>query len=229
MARNVLLSTLRTDVQQMGDWENATDRVPTALIDRALNQAITETWQEIVRVGGQHKVTTTASANTSNGTRAYALASDFLWGLAVLATVDGVERELTGIDMLHSSDFTDSSGGLGSPRYFQFVGDNLEFVPTPDAAYAYRYRYVQGPTALSGASDPWDGIVGFEQHAVCLATKMIATRQKEWDLVNAMRADIAGHAARIFDTLKRRNPFPPKVVDVRGLDQRNTLASWRRR
>lgn len=228
MARTVLLSTLESDVRQMGDWENATDRVPQALVYRALNQAITETWLEIVRAGGQHKVTTTATANTTSGTRAYSLASDFLWMLAVLVTADGVERELTRVDMLHSSDFTDSGGGIGVPQFFQLVGDNLEFVPTPDGAYPYRYRYVQGPTSLASASDPWDGIIGFEQHAVCLATKMIATRQKEWDLVNSMRADIQGHATRIFDTVKRRNPLPPTVTDVRSLERRNTMKAWRR-
>lgn len=226
MARTVLLSTLRDDVRQMGDWENATDRVTTALIDRALNQAITKTWLKVVRAGGQHKVTTTSSANTTSGTRAYALASDFLWGLAVLVTSDGVERELTSIDMLHSTDYSDSSGGLGVPTHFQFVGDNLEFVPTPDGTYSYRYRYVATPTSLSGASDPFDGILGFEQHSVCLATKAIATREKAWDLVNAMRADVAVHEAEIFDCVQRRNPLPPRVVNVRGLEARNRTRRW---
>lgn len=221
MSRSVQLSVLRSDVREMGDWENATDRVSNTLIDRALNQAITKTWLKIVRAGGQHKVTTTASANTTSGTAAYALASDFLWMLSVMVTSDGVERELTRVEMQHASDYTDNAGGLGIPTEYQLVGDNLEFVPVPDGIYSYRYRYVQTPTTLAITTDTFDGILGFEQHAVCLAVKQIATREKSWDLVNSMRADIAVHEAEIFDCIARRNPNPPRVIDVRALDRRN--------
>lgn len=231
MARLVMLTTLIADVRQLGDWEGqdaTTGRVTDAFIKRALNQAITQTWLEIARVSEQHKVNTTVAANTAAGQSAYALAADFLWGLAVLVTIDGVERELTRIDMLDATNYSDSSGNTGTPCFFQFVGDNLEFVPTPDGVYSFRYRYVGVPTDLSGGSDPFDGIVGFEQHSVALAVETIATREKEWDLANAMATRAARFRESIYDTLKRRNPFPPTVTDVRGLSRRNQQARrWR--
>lgn len=221
MARSVLLSRLRSDVQELGDWENAADRVTTAVIDRALNQAITETWLKIIRAGGRHKRTTTAPANTASGQASYALASDFLWGLDVMLTANGIERVLTNYMTLHEADYSDTGGGIGTPNYYAFEGDNLKFMPSPDGVYSYRYAYVATPTPLVNASDPFDGINGFEQHSVALAVKRIATRGKEWDLVAQMRQDIVDHERSIFDAVRARDPLPPQIVDVRGLERRN--------
>lgn len=224
MARNVSLTTLISDVRQLGGWVGlhaTTSRITDAMITRALNQNATRLWLEVVRTGGQHKVTTTVSANTTSGISSYALASGFLWGLAVLVTSDGVERELTNIDMLHASDFTDSSGGAGIPAYFQFVGDNLELTPTPDGVYPYRYRYVGIPTDLANPGDQFDGILGFEQYIVARAVEDLATNQKEWDLVNAMKVKAQEHKQEVFDCLIRRNPLPNRVINTRALERRN--------
>jgi hypothetical protein len=207
--------------------ENATDRLTDSELDDLINEALPEVWEEIIQAGGKHKRTDTTPTSTTTGTQAYSLASDVLQVLQVKLTVNGVETELTNYSALEEAQFSDSSGGLGTPVYYAVDGDYLRFIPTPSGAFSFTYSYIPASPYLTGGASTFDGVHGWEKLAVFVAAGEFAAKNKEWDLRDRMDAMADKQRIRIYDQARRRDPLPPAFIDVRGLENRNIGRRWR--
>lgn len=220
MARTATLEEMRNRAYQRGGFESALARFPEAEVTAYLNESIADLWDQILRARGFDGYEASTTISTVAGTTVYAVTAAFYELLSVSIDL-GAGRGSVPMQRFSSLERPElenpATWGDGQPYAYKLVGNNIELLPTPLAAYSVEVRYIPTSTELSGDSDTFDGINGWEEWAVVDAARKMATKERDWELVGNLQADLR----RLEDRIKvmagsRDRANPRRVVDVRG-------------
>jgi hypothetical protein len=212
MPRGVSLSTLRTRVQRAADIEGASARFPNSELNDYINESLAELYGLIRAAYGEDYYRTVYTFTTSGNVATYNLPSNFLALISVDVPLGGnlvltarpyMENERNLYKFFPFGAWTmnqpiwyrltgavDSTGGTGSPQ-------TISFIPTPTGNYTVNCNYVPTPVLLVGDSDTFDGVAGWEEYAVIDAAMKCATKNQQWDLLQALEGRKAAVMARI--------------------------------
>jgi hypothetical protein len=175
------LAELRARVAFEGDFPNSSKFTP-AILTAKVNEGIEETWGVLTDARPDYYTQEQTPAPV---------------------TVAGVDQVVLPLDLLHLRKVELMDGdrayklmtvnlaeahrvrrGSARPVRYRIQGTNLKLYPTPEAAYTLRIYYIPAFTNLVETDDFFDGINGFEDHAVALAIYRLKLREQmpvgEW-------------------------------------------------
>lgn len=210
MARGVALSTLISRVRRAADIEGATTRFPDAELTDYINESNAELYDVIRSAFGEDYYRKTAIIVTSGNQATYPLPGDFL-------SLISVDVPLGGNLVLTAKPYNENERNLykffpfgawtmNQPIWYRLTGaidasglspQTISFIPTPTGAYNVNVNYVPTPTVLTNMTDTFDGVAGWEEYTVGDAAMKVATKNQEWDLLQALTARKMGMKDRI--------------------------------
>jgi hypothetical protein len=195
-----------------------------------INQGIADLWRKLVRVSPDRYLRSDDFTTTA-GTRSYALAT------TILATDDflAVRR----IDLVQGSSripiapfewqeapywYPDPTfaNAAGVRTRYRVIGQGIDgasasiyFDPDP-GTNTYTLWYIQAPRSLSGDSDAFDGVAGFEDYVVCYAAYRMMLRQDNTESAQFCMAEMQRIEGSIAATAANRDVGrAPRIADVR--------------
>lgn len=199
MSRTVTLSQLRTDIEYQCDIVGATSRHPTSLKNRLINQAIQRFREKISNAGAQHYLTSSSGTFGVGATSPY---SFYVLDLTAISpglvrtygididTGGGAEPEtLTHVPFNERNKYSRQPGVPTAWANFQTA--KVAIFPPSSGAYSYVLWYLPVLADLSGDSDTFDGVAGWEDYIVwAVCTRLIArdTYPEAWQLATAEKA-----------------------------------------
>lgn len=227
--RTVALSTILERVRRRTDTQSETARFDDASVIDDINEGVAWFHRQVVAARGPGQLRSTVSISTVDGTATYELPAYFLEVMAVYTTIDGVRRTF---DRFNDNDVDGTlSTGLSwagsAGLFYNLQGANIAFLPAPDAIHTVTLDYCPTAVQLITPTDTLDGIDGLEEAAVCWASKQIARKQRDFELVQGFNDDLDRLAAEIKSFVGQRDAFKPaQMVD---LNPRRSRLGTRRR
>jgi hypothetical protein len=185
MSTSVTLTNLQARARQRADKENSTFVGDTELTSY-LNHSIRKVHAEVCKGPGRDHHATSATWSTTASTASYSFdtvtgggGSDDVY------QVLGVEAKLGGLtvyvplDRFHWRNRNRDStwGGWVRPRY-AVVGRTIRFSPVPDAATDMQTWYITHPTPLSGGSDTYSSVMGWDEYVELDAAMQILAKEE---------------------------------------------------
>lgn len=218
MARTATLLELRTRAYKRSGNENETGRFPAAEVTVDVNESIAALYDMLVECWGSDRFEASQTISVTSGTSTYALAAAFMDLLAV-ELIDGGNRFALNKFMRGEKPSLLSTSAVYGPRptMYSLIGANIELLPTPSAAYTLTVRYVPAATELVSDSDTFDGVNGWEEWVVVDVARKMATKDRDFQLVQVLDAD----KLRLEERIRARAPQRDRtgkrrIVDVRG-------------
>lgn len=217
------LQELRADAYLRADMQGAEDRHTSADVTRYLNQGGAALWDRLIAARGREwaRAATPWSITTTANTTSYALASDFY--LLISARLDGVyggalvpftDQEEP---IMRRPGIVQATPGFYEVRRAPSGASSLAVLPKHRPAQTIIVEYVPVYADMTGDTDTFDGINGWEEYVVVFAARCMATRDALWDLVRALDGDIERLEARIAALAPKRDMMRARrVKDVRG-------------
>jgi hypothetical protein len=203
VAKTSTLAEMRDRVRFLGDFPNSRKFTP-AIIDREVNNAVEDTWNVLITARPDY-YTLEQLVTSVAGTDSVALAGDF-FRLRKVEMRDGARwRPLLRVELNHAHRFSDTQG---RPTHYRLQGTTVKLYRTPDGAYDLRVFYMPCKSTLVADGDTFDGINGFEEHAVVGAVVKLKMREgmpaEEWvGERRRLEQDVRSHA----DNMDSGQPF----------------------
>jgi hypothetical protein len=208
MPRTITLAELRTDLRALTGFENVPDPSDT-LLNRLLNDAITEVWDLLIQKWDDLYTTSTTVVVAAGD--AVALPATF-YKLRKLETQNGPKwvRNLP-FDLDVSHTFSTVTG----KRYrYRLQGANLQLSVPVAQSETFRIWYIPFSPRLSADGDLFDGINGYEQLVLQTARRTTLDRF-ELDTANAEK-EIVRLTARIRTAADGRDASEPFYLNPHG-------------
>lgn len=225
MARTRSGQDLINDAQRRADVESATDRHPRTDILRYVNQGCAELYDLLVAARGRayYRATPQVISLTGGTTTRYALPTSFYRLISVRVT------EPNGYSLVPfmSQDepwLRETSNTVSAPTHYEIQPGFIELLPKHGGGRTVTLDYVPVFVDLTDdTNSSFDGINGWEEYAVLFAARNIAVKDENWELIQALDADMNRMRGRIGDLAPKRDAFrAERVKDVRG-DQMATM------
>lgn len=233
MALNQTLTLLRASVRKYANVQGSTAllRHPDADINDYVNRGLSRLRFLLTQANPDQRYLSSTTVTTSDGTSVYSLPSDF--GFLILAdiTIDSRKHWLQAYEMHERALLTSPDSSYdGRPFLYRLRGENIEYLPTPNGEYSSTLWYVPSTTELSSDASTFDTVNRLDDFVIAWAAKLIATKDKNWDLVNECRATMAELTQEIEVLGRSRDDnSPPRIVDQYVADRwGRTLRRWRR-
>lgn len=161
MAKTSTLAQMRDRVRFLGDFANSRKFTP-AIIDREVNSAVEDSWNVLVSARPDY-YTRRSTVPTVAGTDTVALPADF-YRLRKVELADGDRwRPLRKVELEASHRF---GAAASTPTHYRLEGTTIVLYRTPDAVRSVRIFYLPCKSTMVVDGDTFDGINGFEEHAV---------------------------------------------------------------
>lgn len=215
----VTLLQLRTDVRQRADMVNSTF-CTDAEINGYINKSYKEFFDLLVDAVEDYSLTTESFTLTDAALGVHALPAGFykLRGLDDLTNSD-YPRSVRRYNWNERNDFNTYQTVVSPYKFsnvmYRVVGANLLLLPPQNAAKPYKLWYVAIPADLSGDSDSFEAINGWDQYVVLDAA--IKCLLKEESDVSGLLGERSKIIARIQDMKNSRDDgLPEKISRVRN-------------
>ena len=235
MARTVALSLLRSRVKQRANVEVAANSAlyTAAELDDNINEGIAELYRIIIKQQDQPHYLNSTTFNTSSSTDTYVIGSgqtinitdffelkgvDLSYGQNIIATL----RPFTWRERNRYKYVPGFTYPL--PTFYHLTGktsavansgyDGIKFIPAPQGIFSTTLWYVPTPPVLVNASDTFDGIAGYEEHAVLGAAIKLLTKQERFDHASFLQAQRQAIEMQIQADLSHDAQEPPRTTDV---------------
>lgn len=226
---------LLASVRQFSNTAGTTalNRHPDANVKDYINRALGSLHRRLTDALPDQRFLSTSTVTTSAGTATYALAADFDHLISVDFTANGVKAWLTAYDMNERPLLTDpSTSYTGIPFAYRLRGSNIEYLPTPGATYTSTLWYVPAVTQLASGGETYDTISRLDDYIISYASKFIAIKEKNWDLLNACKAECEVLDGEIMALARSRDKnSPPRPVDEKMYNRwgraRGIPSRWR--
>lgn len=229
MSRDVRLDTLRSRVRWRCDIENETTRFPNSELLDGINEGIAKFHSRVVRARAQNLYEDSTTVTTSAQVEVYALPAEFMEVVKASVNINGFEVDLLPYEFLDTDGYSDTASWqsmMARPQY-RLRGANISFRPIPDAAYTVTVVYIPTAVKLVADSDTMDGVDGLEEFVVAWASKRVAIKQKDTELIAILDREMETALQEIDGLVHARSAgAPPVMQDVRRLRH---PYRWRRR
>ena len=130
-------------------------------------------------------------------------------------TIGSKKHWMEGYELIERPQLTGPDSSYdGRPFTYRLRAGNYELLPTPDGVYSGTLWYVPHTTELSSDSSTFDTVNRLDDYVIAWAAKLIATKDKNWDLVGECRATL-GELTQEIEVLGRSRDenSPPRVID----------------
>lgn len=108
----------------------------------------------------------------------------------------------------------------GMPLAYRLRGTTIEFLPVPDGTYSCLLWFVPTVAQLSSGSDTYDTISRLDEFIIAYASRPIAIKDKNWDLVSACKSIMEELSTEIESLARSRDRnSPPRIVDTYQSDR----------
>lgn len=178
MARAVTLLSLRTQVRERADIENATARHTDAQLNEIINQSYADLHEELT-ISTEDYLLSTSTITTSNGVDTYALPSTFYKLRGLFISLGGFVEQLQPFAIQQLDEYQYTGGWIsGSPIAYHLAGSNIIFKPTPTGAYTITVYFTPAPARMVADGDTIDGVAGWEEYVVWDAVVRVLVRDE---------------------------------------------------
>lgn len=174
MASSVTLTSLIQSVRRRANIENQTAFIPDTEITEYLNAGLAALYDLLVQAGAQPWYRNSSTITTNGSSTSYPLPADFY----EMQSVD-VQLGQGGIPTITARPYMEYErnrykyypGWLyGTPVYYRLQGQNINFIPAPNASFNVILNYYPIFTKLVSGGDTFDGVNGWEEYAIWKAT-----------------------------------------------------------
>lgn len=223
--RTRTLLELRTGARQLADCVNDAN-IPDAMATDWVNDEIADLWEEVFAADPDRFVAMVTIATTS-GTRAYDVPDDFMSIRRIDWLNGGTRIPIEPAPLLEMDTSTDVGGTSPGRVVYRVMGGGLDgstaqlyLFPDPGTS-TYEMWYVTAPALLSGDTDVYDGVAGWERFVMYGVASKMLERQERDSTPFRMEKE---RARKSIQTMARRRDSgrAKRITDVRS--QRG---SWR--
>lgn len=237
MARLVSLTTLQARVKQRANVEVASNSAlyTTAELTDSINEGLAKLYDLIIAQQDQPYYLSSAVFNTVNGTDVYKIGAGQLINIADFYKAKGLDVSFGQQIVISARPFMWSERNrfkwypgwiYSQPVFYQLTGkasgavvnagtDSIKLIPMPNGQFNCTLWYYPTLAPLILGGDQFDGINGFEEHAVLDAAIKLLTKQERFDHANLLMARQQQEEQRIMSMLMTHDAEnPQRVQDV---------------
>lgn len=223
MALTQTREEIRDNVRRLANVQgtSALLRHPDAELNDYINRGYSRLRFKLNQSSPDQRWMTSTTITTVDGTTVYSLPSDF--GVLVLLdiTANGATTWLTNYElherpMLASADQPRS----GIPFCYRLRGGNIELLPEPGGAYTVTLWYIPHTTELSADASVLDTLNRLDDFVVAYAARLVAIKEKAWDLKSACQ-EIMAELEEEIQVIGRTRDIngSSRIVDVYQADR----------
>lgn len=223
MALTQTREEMRNAVRKFTNTQGTTAllRHPNADLNDYLNRGLSRLRYLLSQANPDQRYLSSSSSATTDGTSVYSLPSDFGFLISVDIVANGAKTWLTSYEMHERPTLTSADQpNSGIPFCYRLRAGNIEFLPEPGGAYTYTLWYVPHTTELSADASVLDTVNRLDDYVVAYASRFIATKDKNWDLLGECKALMSELTEEIQVLGRQRDQnSPPRIVDVYQADR----------
>lgn len=209
---------LRASVRSFANVGGTTGtlRHPDTEIDDAVLRAIGSFYRKITVAQPDQLALSSNTITTTDGGSVNPLPSDFSSLLSVDITVNGTKTWMTNYENAERPTLTDPSASYtGIPLFYRLRGAQfIEFLPVPKAGYVITLWYIPDAQQPTGGQ-AFDTLGRLDDYLIAYASRIVATKDKNWDLVGECRQVCGELEAEIaFLARSRDRNSPGRITDT---------------
>jgi hypothetical protein len=209
---------LRDNVRRFANVQGTTAllRHPDTDLDDYINRALGSLHRRLTVAIPDQRFLASTTVNIEDAVTTYPLPSNFDHLISVDLTVDSRRIWLVAYEMHERPELVSADESFtGVPFAYRLRGSNIEYLPTPNAAYDSLVWYVPTPTQLTGDAQTFDTISRLDDYVIAYAARWVAIKDKNWDLRDACKEIILEFESEIDLVSRGRDKnSPPRIVDV---------------
>lgn len=191
MSLDQSLAQMRANVRDFANIAGTTAlaRFPDLKVNEAILRAIGSLYRKLNEARPGQRYLNTNTITMVAGQAAYPLPSDFESLISVDLSANGVKIWLDNYTLKERPTLTDpSEAWSGVPFGYRIEGNLIEFLPTPQSAtYISTLWYVPNAPQPDQDAKSIDTIERLDDYIIAYASRIIATKDKAWDLVAECR------------------------------------------
>lgn len=217
MALNQTLEQLVASTRKFANAQGSTAllRHPVADCNDYVCRAIGSLHRKLTEAQPDQRYLASTIVTTAAGTSLYTLPADFEHLISVDFTANGVKVWMQSYENAERALLSDPSETYnGIPTFYRLRASYIEYLPTPQGVYSSTLWYkpnAQQPTT----GQTFDTISRLDDYIVAYAARIIATKDKQWDLVQECRNVCAELDAEISVIGRSRDANAPgRITDV---------------
>lgn len=199
----------------------ALQRHPDADLFDYVNRGIAALYRLLTRIDAGQRYLSSTTISTVAGTETYSLPADFQHLVSLGGEVNGAQRWLVPYNMNERPYLVDDNAGWqGEPFHYRLRGSNISLLPVPQDAYDLTLWYTAAPSTLT-TGQTFDTIARLDDFVVLYAAKLIALKDKNFDLHAVLDADLQQMRGEVEAIgAQRDHNHPQRITDVSHDDWR---------
>lgn len=195
---------------------SARERHPDASLYDYTNRALGSLHRLLTSALPDQRILAGDTITTADGTSLYDLPRDFESLISIDLSANGYKSWLIAYEMherpMLTSPQMDSIAVSSSYRLHGAT--QIEYLPTPRGIYTSQLWYVPTATQLSAGDDTFDTINRLDDYVIPYASRPIAVRDKNWELVAECKRQIDEFRAEVLEVARKRDRnSPSRIVD----------------
>lgn len=191
-------------------------RHPTDDGDDAVNRALGSLYRKLNEANSDQRYLASTNVTTSSGQSVYSLPSNFDHLISVDMLANSMRTWLGAFEPSERARLTDPTiAYTGIPIAYRLEGGNVELLPTPRDSYTVRLWYVPTSPQLTQDAQTFDTVSRLDDYVIAYAARILATKDKAWDLVAECRnvcTELLEEIALIGRRLDHNSPA--RITDV---------------
>jgi len=187
---NQTLAQMRAGVREFANVKgtSALARHPDATLNDNIDRALGSLRRKLDAAQPDQRYLATTTLATTAGVSLVPLPADFQFLISLELSTDGYRRWFQAYDMREHADLTSPDLPTnGIPYVYRLMGGNLDLLPVPNAEYTPQLWYVPDHDQLESDGDTFDTISRLDDYIIPYAARLIAIKDKNWDLVAACK------------------------------------------
>lgn len=223
---------MRNGVRKFANVQGTTAllRHPDADLNDYINRALGSLHRKLTTALPDQRILASTTITTSSAVTTYALPAGFDHLISAEIVVNGHRTWLQGYEMFERAMLASADQPVeGIPFTYRLRGSNIELLPTPKDDYDVLLWYVPAASQLTGNTQAYDTISRLDEYVIAYASRPIAVKDKNWDLVAACKS-VMDELSGDIDVLARNRDrnSPPRIVDVYQTDRWGRQRRFRR-
>lgn len=232
MALNKSLLEMRDGTRKFANVQGTTAlaRHPDADINDYINRALGSLHRRLTSAMPDQRILSSTTITTDVGVTEYDLPSGFDCLISLEMTADGRRRWLQAYEMAERPYIVSPDNpSSGVPLMYRLRGGTIEFLPAPDDEYDILVWYVPSASQLASDVTNYDTISRLDDYVIAYAARLVAIKDKNWDLVSACKQliDEMGPEIEALGRNRDRNS-PPRIIDTFSRDRWGRARRWAR-
>ncbi len=209
---------IRQNVRKFANVQGTTAllRHPDADLNDYINRALGSLHRKLITALPDQRYLASTTVTTEEDVSTYALPVNFDHLISVDLIANSHRSWLQAYEMSERPALTSADQPyIGIPFCYRLRAANIEYLPTPGDVYTSTLWYVPTSTHLTQDAAVFDTISRLDDYLIAYASRPIAIKDKNWDLVAACK-NILDELAGDIEVISRGRDknSPPRIVDV---------------